>query len=132
MFQNIPTHSRMGRRANLLDSFSVSQFGIWTGTLLCSWLLHGILVYLCCVDKACGEKTSPDVNEQWLWYVTVIHPEFLLLKVIYMWEEGILCFMFANSLVALTVVWLRVFVLVHLVIRKKKLTSLCTCVLLTS
>jgi len=117
MFQNIPTHSSMGRRANLLDSFSVSQFGIWTGTLLCPWLLHGILVYLCCVDQACGEETSQNVNEQWLWYVTVLHQDFLSLKVIYIWEEGMLCFMFANSLMTLTV---RVFVLVHLVIRRKK------------
>lgn len=81
MLQNIPTDSRVGGRANLLDSFSISLFGIWIGTLFCTWLLHGILVYLCCVDQSYGEETYPDGNEQWPWYVWSNSSGFLIKKV---------------------------------------------------
>lgn len=55
----------MGRGANILDSITFSLVGLWTGAIFSEWLLHGVLVYICCLDQACGEITSKDGDEQW-------------------------------------------------------------------
>lgn len=54
----IQTDPHLGRGANILDSFSFSHVGVWTGAVFCQWILYGILVYLCCFDQACRETSS--------------------------------------------------------------------------
>lgn len=51
-------YPRLGRRANILDSFTLPLVGIWIGAIFSKWLLHGVLVYICCFNQACGENTS--------------------------------------------------------------------------
>lgn len=55
--QNIKTCSQLGGGANLLDSFSFSHAGIWIGSVFPQWILHGLLVPVCCLDQACWKNS---------------------------------------------------------------------------
>jgi hypothetical protein len=61
--KNIKTHPHLGGGANLLDCPSISRSWFRIGALFSQRILHGVLVFICCLDQACRENTSEDDSE---------------------------------------------------------------------
>lgn len=87
----LQAHPHLGRGANILDSIALPYAWLWVGAICNQWILHGVLVHLCCPDQACWENSSQNDVGQWFEWAYANSVFLCQIKNFIMWRSHVAC-----------------------------------------